>query len=334
MKKEQDLYKLLEVPRDADTEQIRAAMLKLSKKYTMQGKVNAVTRAYFEEIKTAYQVLSSPYRRAAYDISLEEEELNQEESQRFLAQFFEKWKKRSVDSEIMPDITLEDTPPVKMKKVAVETYLQASWQNLNQKRARLRTLFRRHKHKVADQLDVIFMPGEVVKYQATIHWLLYMEIGALLLILIPGYFLLDVPDFVEGNTPTVSLWLVEKILQKMREFSIWNLGLFSLFSIGVLMWVEVVIVKQTTKLVITSKRIIVQFGLFNRRVIELKLTQFESITVDQSLLGRFFDYGTLTITGTSGVKISAPHVVAPLQFKQTLWYVLEQVNVQSFATDE
>jgi uncharacterized membrane protein YdbT with pleckstrin-like domain len=89
------------------------------------------------------------------------------------------------------------------------------------------------------------------------------------------------------------------------------------------MLMEVVIIKQTTELVITSKRIIVQLGLFNRRVTELKLMQFESITVDQSIFGRFFDYGTLTITGTGGVKTTVPHVVAPLQFKQTLWYVLE-----------
>lgn len=318
MKKEQDLYKLLEVPRDADTEQIRAAMLKLSKKYTTQGKVDAATRAYFEEIKTAYQVLSSPYRRAAYDISLEEDELNQEEPRRFLIQFFKK-KPGNTTHEIL----LDETPTNKIfTGEAVETYLQASWQDLRERKARLQTLLKRR--KISDSLNDRLMPGEVVKYQATIHWLLYMEIGALLLIVIPIYFFFNPPAFLGGDTPSVSIWLVEKILQRVRELSVWNLGLFTLLFIGILMFIEVIIVKQTTELVITSKRIITQFGLLNRRVIELKLMQFESITVDQSLLGRFFDYGTLTITGTSGVKMTAPHVIAPLQFKRTLWYVLEE----------
>ena len=317
MNQEKDLYMLLGVPRDANTEQIRAAMVQLSKRYTTQERLDEITKAYLEEVRTAYQILSSPYRRAAYDISLEEEELNQEEEpRRFLAKFLDKWKNNAENKAPIDEISTDK------QKIPLETYLQASWQNLNKQKIYLQTLFQHH-HENSKQLDNLLMPGEVIKYQADIHWLFYIEIGALLLILIPGYFLLDTPAFVEGNTPLVSIWLIEKILQSMREFSVWNLGLFTLLFIGILMLMEVIIIKQTTELVITSKRIIVQLGLFNRRVTELKLMQFESITVDQSIFGRFFDYGTLTITGTGGVKTTVPHVVAPLQFKQTLWYVLE-----------
>ncbi len=63
-----DYYELLEVPRDADTEQIKKAYRKLAMKYhpdRNNGSEEAAER--FKEISEAYEVLRDPERRARYD---------------------------------------------------------------------------------------------------------------------------------------------------------------------------------------------------------------------------------------------------------------------------
>lgn len=310
MKQERDLYKLLGVPRSADAEQIEVAMLKLSEA-CMTGKT---TDVYLDEIKLAYQILSSPYRRAAYDISLEETELKQSPPRPFWTQCLIRWR-----------AWINDVKTQFFKKIIkTDEIINQPVTNRQQSNRLKKLTFRRRQINV----DHLLVSNEIVQYRARIHWLLYIEVGALLLIGIPSYLFLDTPAFIVENTPTVSIWLVEKLIGP--AFPIWYLGLSGLWIIGLLMLMEVIIIKQTTALVITSKRIIMQIGLFNRKVTELKLTQFESLTIRQSLLGRLFNYGTLTIMGTGGVKLTIPHVVTPYQFERTLWQVLEMHHSQKF----
>jgi len=90
------------------------------------------------------------------------------------------------------------------------------------------------------------------------------------------------------------------------------------------MLLEAFIERKTTELTITSRRIIAKFGFFHRETIEIKLNAFESVTVYQNILGRIFNYGTLTVTGLGRIKVTVPHVIAPLKFRQILWQLLEQ----------
>ena len=63
-----DYYKLLNLPRDADTEQIKKAYRKLALKYhpdRNRGSKEAEER--FKEVTQAYEVLRDPDKRATYD---------------------------------------------------------------------------------------------------------------------------------------------------------------------------------------------------------------------------------------------------------------------------
>ena len=64
-------------------------------------------------------------------------------------------------------------------------------------------------------------------------------------------------------------------------------------------------------------------------MIEVKLRRFESITINQSLLGRLFNYGTIIITGMGGIKTIVPNIMAPVKFKKILWQVLEYLETAS-----
>ena len=61
------------------------------------------------------------------------------------------------------------------------------------------------------------------------------------------------------------------------------------------MWAFVIY--KTTEIAITNKRIIAKFGFISRRTIEINLQKIESIQVDQNVLGRLLDYGTIVIAG-------------------------------------
>jgi curved DNA-binding protein CbpA len=61
-------YTILGVPQSADGEEIRVAFRKLAKKYHPdKAPDNPFAVAHFKEIQEAYEVLSHPGRRAAYD---------------------------------------------------------------------------------------------------------------------------------------------------------------------------------------------------------------------------------------------------------------------------
>jgi uncharacterized membrane protein YdbT with pleckstrin-like domain len=83
------------------------------------------------------------------------------------------------------------------------------------------------------------------------------------------------------------------------------------------------IAKMTTELVITNRRIIAKFGLLRRYTIEINLSKIESIRVDQSILGRMLNYGSLLIVGTGGSKEPIPEIINPLEFRRRYDQILE-----------
>lgn len=97
----------------------------------------------------------------------------------------------------------------------------------------------------------------------------------------------------------------ERVMYRARisKWSLWPLillGVISLplFGIGLLFWLWAWIVYTTTELAITNKRVIAKTGLIQRRTIEMFLEKIESIQVDQSVLGRMFNFGSVVISGT------------------------------------
>ncbi|WP_432479679.1 molecular chaperone DnaJ [Nocardioides sp. GXQ0305] len=63
----QDLYDLLGVTRDADADDIKKAYRKLARQYHPDVNPDAASQEKFKEVSRAYEVLSDPQKRAAYD---------------------------------------------------------------------------------------------------------------------------------------------------------------------------------------------------------------------------------------------------------------------------
>ena len=138
-------------------------------------------------------------------------------------------------------------------------------------------------------IDENLLPDEHVVYRAELHWIIFARA---ILVLVVGLVLVFVPRI--GQAGLVVLLL------------------------GVVMLVPPFVAYRTTELGVTNKRVIVKTGLVRRRTLELLLRQVEAILVDQSLLGRLFGFGSITLTGTGGVREIFHRVRGPLELRRRI----------------
>ncbi|MDM8559498.1 PH domain-containing protein [Candidatus Parabeggiatoa sp. HSG14] len=181
-------------------------------------------------------------------------------------------------------------------------------------------------HAATRYVNNALVPGEKIVYQTCIHWFFYLDFGAVFLVILSSFLLIFKPPFIGDGMPAMLLWIPWFGSGNLLETPVWRLGLITLLFIGLMMLWEAFIIKHTTELVITSKRMLSRCGFLNKTITELKLKRFESITIVQSLLGVIFNYGTITITGMGGVKTVVHNVVAPLRFRKILWESLEEIE--------
>ena len=139
------------------------------------------------------------------------------------------------------------------------------------------------------------MDGEEVVYKANIHWL----------ILLPG---------ILQAALGLAIILVWGLSGEFRYIALGAGGLILLFALWTLL--KALITKLTTELAVTTRRVIAKMGLIRRNTMEMNHSQVESFVVDQSILGRLFDFGTLIVTGTGGGRTPIPNIDAPLEFRR------------------
>jgi uncharacterized membrane protein YdbT with pleckstrin-like domain len=72
--------------------------------------------------------------------------------------------------------------------------------------------------------------------------------------------------------------------------------IFGLF--GLLLLLRDWIIRRTKEIAGTDYRVIYKTGLIRRRTAEMNMNKIGSVVVDQSILGRLLDYGSIHIRGT------------------------------------
>lgn len=125
----------------------------------------------------------------------------------------------------------------------------------------------------------------------------------------------------------------EKIIYR-GKISFWSLlpmillGLILLpFAfVGVLFWLAALARYLTTELAFTNKRVIAKFGFISRKTIELNLSKVESLQVNQGILGRIFNFGTLIISGAGNPQAPIPGISNPMTFRRSFMEYQDQVR--------
>jgi uncharacterized membrane protein YdbT with pleckstrin-like domain len=76
--------------------------------------------------------------------------------------------------------------------------------------------------------------------------------------------------------------------------------------------------RVTTEIAVTDRRIILKHGFIRRHTIEMNMQKVESVDVDQTLTGRLFNYGNVTVRGTGSTFETIRGIDAPLKLRTTV----------------
>lgn len=96
------------------------------------------------------------------------------------------------------------------------------------------------------------------------------------------------------------------------------------FGLGFIFLVLAYVKYRTTELAITNKRVIVKSGFIRRSTIEININKVESLQVDQEVLGRMFNFGTLIISGAGTPQAPVAGISRPMEFRKAFMEAQDQ----------
>ena len=125
----------------------------------------------------------------------------------------------------------------------------------------------------------VLQPGETVLFTGRLSWILYHRAIAFLL-------------------AGVILAMLEHIYTDQAWLVLVTGGVLGLAALASA--IEAWFMRWTTEIAVTDKRIIYKRGFIRRRTVEMNMDKVATVDVEQSILGRLLDYGSIRIIGTGG----------------------------------
>ena len=149
-------------------------------------------------------------------------------------------------------------------------------------------------------VERVLQPGETLLHKSKLHWLIYLPVLPFLAILVLG---LALYSAMQGSAADANAALLPQ-------------GLLAVGAVGtIITWLRAWIRRVSTELAVTDRRVIFKRGLIRRHTVEMNMDKVESVDVDQSILGRIFNYGDVTVRGT-GASIEPLRMIGdPLHFR-------------------
>jgi len=145
-------------------------------------------------------------------------------------------------------------------------------------------------------IDEILQPGEKVLYSTNLHWTFYWR--------------------------AILAWIVALMLLVLsRATTSEGVGLLCLsgsavVALAALYWmVTAWFQRWTTETDVTNLRVVHKSGFIKRRTFEMSLDKVESVDVNQSIPGRVFNYGDVTILGIGEGRETIANIASPLRFR-------------------
>ena len=94
--------------------------------------------------------------------------------------------------------------------------------------------------------------------------------------------------------------------------------LFALCLLGVLLLIPGWFYSFTTELAVTDRKAVAKWGFLQRQTIEQRLSTIDSVRVNQSILGRLLNYGTIEVTGSGFSITPMKDIAAPLAIRRAV----------------
>jgi uncharacterized membrane protein YdbT with pleckstrin-like domain len=130
-------------------------------------------------------------------------------------------------------------------------------------------------------VNSVLQPGERVIMRGHLHWIVYWQA---ILFLVLGIALV-------ASEPA-GAW--NGMLRSATAIAFGVLFVLSFAHAWFIRWI--------TEIAVTDRRIIYKRGFINRHTEEMNMDKVASVDVDQSILGRVLDYGTIHVLGTGGAQ--------------------------------
>jgi hypothetical protein len=168
-------------------------------------------------------------------------------------------------------------------------------------------------------------PDEELIHIGQFHWIYTLKavlaaVNGLILciiILIASVYFLE--NYWHHVTSRVFEFRHDGMLGKIRELHPGiRLAAFFVFLMGLLRFAQMMVVRATTEIAVTTSRIIYKRGLVARYVGEMSVDRIESINVLQTVWGRVFGYGRLLIHGMGVGEVILPPIADPIVFRKAI----------------
>jgi uncharacterized membrane protein YdbT with pleckstrin-like domain len=134
----------------------------------------------------------------------------------------------------------------------------------------------------------------------------------------------------------MSSYVEKALVQGEQVLYIGRISLWSLFPqlffgillapviIGLFILVPALVRYRSTELAVTNKRVIAKFGLIRRQTVELNVAKIESVQVQQGVMGRLFDFGSIIVAGGGNPFEAVLGIANPLGFRRAFLEAQEQ----------
>jgi uncharacterized membrane protein YdbT with pleckstrin-like domain len=145
-------------------------------------------------------------------------------------------------------------------------------------------------------VERVLQPGEQVRYISSIHWIMYWPGVTVALLAVAAYWF--------GET---------RLLPK-----VWLYTAYALALVAVVLLVQEWYQWWITEIAVTNRRVIYKRGLIRLQTNEMNMDKVESVQVNQSVLGRMFDFGTVKILGTGEGFEALRTIAGPIKLRNSI----------------
>jgi|SRR5579859_283655 len=165
-------------------------------------------------------------------------------------------------------------------------------------------------------VEKYLLSGETVAYRTRPHWIVSAKplAGVLLLLAVVLAVLALIGSKLRPDETT-------------RVYTYIGIAGFLLALIAV---VVPLIKRRSIECIVTNQRIIIKTGILRHKTTEMFLNRVESVSVDQSVWGRMFNYGNLTLHGAGGTPEPFNRIAKAREFQREVQEQIKMANLQGF----
>lgn len=93
---------------------------------------------------------------------------------------------------------------------------------------------------------------------------------------------------------------------------------FLVLAMGLFRYAHMMIIKATTEIAITNRRLVYKRGLVARYVGEMNIDRIEGVNVLQGVWGRIFNFGSVMVRGMGVGEVVLPPIEDPIKFRKAI----------------